>query len=433
MELQLPRGMRDFPPEEKILRDEVIATLKKIFELYGFNPLETPIVERWEILSAKYAGGTELLKETFKLKDQGGRELGLRYELTVSLARFIGLNPTIKRPFKRYQIGTVYRDGPIKKGRYREFYQCDVDTVGTSSMLADAECLNLTCDLFRLLGFDYEIQINNRKLLQDVLAQSEISIKTAGDVLTAIDKLAKIGPAEVRRELEEKGLSEESLSKLLTLLEVRGDNRQRLSQMEARLSKSEGLEELRQVFEYLDEPERVLFLPSLARGQAYYTGTIFEVYAKDSEITGSFAAGGRWDEMIGNFLETSERYPAVGISFGLEPIIEEMKARREKSTQSLPKTVTQVYVVPFKNLLVEGRRICQELRRAGIKTDMELSGRGISDGLKYANAYGIPFVVIVGPDEVAQGKVKLRDMRSGEEKLLTSEETVHQIAKRSSL
>ncbi len=422
MELQLPRGMRDFPPEEKILRDEVIALLKEIFETYGFSPLETPIVERWEILSAKYAGGTELLKETFKLTDQGGRALGLRYELTVSLARFIGMNPTIKRPFKRYQIGTIYRDGPIKKGRYREFYQCDVDTVGTSSMLADAECLNLAAEVFQKLGFDYEIRVNNRKLLQEILA--DIPSDLASNVLIALDKLDKVGPVEARREMTERGLSVEQASQILKLVQVDGDNQTRLAIMAECVPNSQGLKELREVFSLLDVPQRVVFLPSLARGQAYYTGTIFEVYVKDSEITGSFAAGGRWDEMIGQFLGTNERYPAVGISFGLEPIIEEIKTRQQQSEQSPRKTVTQVYLIPFKTVIAEGRKICQQLRQAGIKTDMDLAGRGISDNLKYANTYNIPFVVIVGPDELAQNRIKLRDMRSGAEELLSVAEAI---------
>jgi histidyl-tRNA synthetase len=413
MELQLPRGMRDFPPEEKILRDEVISVLKGIFELYGFSPLETPVVERWEVLSAKYSGGEEILKETFKLTDQGGRQLGLRYDLTVPLARFVGMNPTIKRPFKRYQIGTVYRDGPIKKGRTREFYQCDADIVGSSSPLADAECVQLALDVFEKLGIDVEVKINNRKVLYELAQAAEIPEELTEAAILSLDKLEKIGPDGVLREMIERGIARVSAERFLSGAQDR----------EA-LKKGEGYRELEPVLSALRDP-RVVWTPSLARGLSYYTGTIYEVYAKNSSVTGSLAAGGRYDNMIGQFLGGSEKIPAVGISFGLEPILEVLKEKH--SERIVRKTVTQVYVIPFKTLLAEGRAICQQLRRAGIKTDMDFSAKGISDGLKYANAYEIPFVVIVGPDEVAAGKVKLRDMRSGEEKLLTVDEVPHQI------
>jgi histidyl-tRNA synthetase len=405
--------MRDFPPEEKILRDEVISVLKGIFELYGFSPLETPVVERWEVLSAKYSGGEEILKETFKLTDQGGRQLGLRYDLTVPLARFVGMNPTIKRPFKRYQIGTVYRDGPIKKGRTREFYQCDADIVGSSSPLADAECVQLALDVFEKLGIDVEVKINNRKVLYELAQAAEIPEELTEAAILSLDKLEKIGPDGVLREMIERGIARTSAERFLSGAQDR----------EA-LKKGEGYRELEPVLSALQDP-RVVWTPSLARGLSYYTGTIYEVYAKNSSVTGSLAAGGRYDNMIGQFLGGSEKIPAVGISFGLEPILEVLKEKHPN--RIMRKTVTQVYVIPFKTLLAEGRAICQQLRRAGIKADMDFSAKGISDGLKYANAYEIPFVVIVGPDEVAAGKVKLRDMRSGEEKLLTVDEVPHQI------
>jgi len=414
--------MRDFAPEEKILRDEVISIIKGVFELYGFSPLETPVVERWEVLSAKYSGGEEILKETFRLTDQGGRELGLRYDLTVPLARFVGMNPTIKRPFKRYQIGTVYRDGPIKKGRTREFYQCDADIVGSNSPLADAECVQLALDVFERLGIDVQVKVNNRKVLYELAQSAGIPKELTEAAILSLDKLEKIGPDEVLNEMAERGISRSNAERFLAGAQDR-----------KALKNSEGYRELEPVLSALQDP-RVVWTPSLARGLSYYTGTIYEVYAKNSSVTGSLAAGGRYDNMIGQFLRAArggtmnspdEVWPAVGISFGLEPILEVLKEKHPERIAR--KTVTQVYVIPFKTLLAEGRAICQQLRRAGIKTDMDFSAKGISDGLKYANAYEIPFVVIVGPDEVAAGKVKLRDMRSGEEKLLTVDEVPQQI------
>ncbi len=413
MELQLPRGMRDFPPEEKILRDEVIALLKESFELYGFSPLETPVVERWEVLSAKYSGGEEILKETFKLKDQGDRDLGLRYDLTVPLARFVGMNPTIKRPFKRYQIGTVYRDGPIKKGRTREFYQCDVDIIGSRSPLADAECVQLALDVFERLSIDVVVKINNRKVLYEMARAAQVPPELTEAAILSVDKWEKIGTDEVIHEMVAKGIDEETAKRFLAF-----------ARDPEALKRGVGYPELEPVLQYLQDP-RVVWTPELARGLSYYTGTIYEVYAEKSLVTGSLAAGGRYDNMIGQFLGGSEQIPAVGISFGLEPILEVLREQRGETP--LRKTVTQVYVIPFKSVIAEGRAVCQQLRRAGVKTDMELAGRGITDGLRYANTYGTPFVVIVGPDEIAEGKVKLRDMRSGTEELLTVEEAVEKL------
>src|SRR3989338_1116796 len=169
MELQLPKGTRDFSPEEKILRDRVVNTLKEVFELYGYAPLETPVLERFDVLASKYAGGSEILKETFRLKDQGDRELGLRYDLTVPMCRYIAMNPTMKMPFKRYQIGEVFRDGPVASARYRQFTQCDVDVIGSSSMATDAEIVSLIFIAFSKLNLEVNVKINSRKLLNDIL------------------------------------------------------------------------------------------------------------------------------------------------------------------------------------------------------------------------------------------------------------------------
>jgi histidyl-tRNA synthetase len=418
VKLQLPRGMRDYPPEEKILREEVVSLLKGIFERYGFNPLETPVVERWEVLAAKYGGGEEILKETFRLRDQGGRELGLRYEMTTSLARFVGMNPTRKRPLKLYQIGPVFRDGPIKRGRLRQFWQCDVDTIGTKSLLADAELLNLTGDFFSELGLEVEIKLNNRKLLRDLIEPLVPSGLEPVSVILSLDKLEKVGAEGVAEELREKGLKEKEIGRLLELAAISGSNEERIAQLRE-MTKSEGLQEIEELFRYLDRPDQVLFTPSLARGLAYYTGTVFEVYLKSSELTSSLAAGGRYDDLIGRFVGTDEEIPAVGISFGLEPI---MEAKRESQVESR-KSKVEVFVIPI-GTVEESRRIAQRLRRAGIRTDMDLVGRGVSANLQYANAYDIPYVLLVGPDELAQDKVKLRDMESGKEELLTVEEVI---------
>jgi histidyl-tRNA synthetase len=423
MELQLPRGMRDFPPEEKILRDEVIALLKDVFERYGFSPLETPIVERWEILAAKYAGGEEILKEAFRLRDQGGRQLGLRYDHTVPLARFVGMNPTLKRPFKRYAIGQIYRDGPIKQGRTREFYQCDVDTVGVHSAVSDAEFILMALEVFDRLDFQIEVRVNHRQLLNDLAAEAGVPESVRDSAILTLDKVEKIGREAVRKELIQKRIPSECADRWLNLLSVSGSNDEVLQVIRSEIPSSRGLAELMELFECLPKREGIRFVPSLARGLSYYTGVLFEVKSLDPPLEGSVAGGGRWDDMIGDFWGSTEKYPAVGISFGLEPIFELYKTTRTTRR----KTVTEIYVIPI-GLKREGLEIAQKLRAAGLKVDLDLAGKGISDNLRYANAYGIPYALLVGQEELKQNKVKLRDMKSGEEELLTLEQAIAKLA-----
>src|SRR3989344_6303597 len=231
MDLQLPKGTRDFSPEEMILRNRIVGTLRKVFELYGYAPFETPVFEKFDVLSSKYAGGAEILKETFRFKDQGSRELGLRYDLTVPLSRFVGMNPNIKMPFKRYQIGEVFRDGPIGTARYRQFTQCDVDVVGSLSMATDAEIISLISAAFSRLGFNIIIKINNRKLLNDVLDYCGIEKAKQEAVILSIDKLEKLGAAVVRNELREQKTEEKKIDKKMDLINVKGRGDDKMSQL----------------------------------------------------------------------------------------------------------------------------------------------------------------------------------------------------------
>ena len=214
MAVDVVKGTRDFPPEVMIIRQRIADIVRKVFESYGFNPLETPTFEYYETLASKFAGGSDILKETYKFTDQGQRELALRYDLTVPFSRFIAMNPMLRLPFKRYQIGPVFRDGPIKSGRYREFTQMDVDVVGSSSMLSDAEIIQLTLDVFRKLKIDAIIKINNRKLLDEMMEYSGIPGEKRASVILSIDKLEKIGLEGVRKELE-KIISASSITKKL--------------------------------------------------------------------------------------------------------------------------------------------------------------------------------------------------------------------------
>lgn len=419
MELQLPKGTKDFAPEEKIARDKIVGTLKEVFELYGYSPMETPIIERFDVLSSKYAGGAEILKETFKFRDQGERELALRYDLTVPLARFAGMNPNLKMPFKRCQIGEVFRDGPVASARYRQFMQCDVDIIGCKEVIADAEIISLANACFKKLGLDGIIKVNNRRLLNEILKYCGINEEKSDAVILSLDKLEKFGADAVRNELNQKGIDERSIARLLDLVNVKGANEEKIRQLEIAVKKSDGLGELRQLLAYLDimgiEAE---FDVSLARGLSYYTGTVIEIVLAGSKVKSSVAGGGRYDRMISSFLGKGEM-PAVGISFGLDRIYDALAERKDFTA----KTASKVYVIPIQTL-GESLAIAKKLRDNGINTDIDLMGKGPSKNLSYANSLGIPYVIFIGGDEMKKNKVKLRDMRSGKEELLGVEEAI---------
>ncbi|MDO8556275.1 MAG: histidine--tRNA ligase [Nanoarchaeota archaeon] len=420
MELMRARGTRDFLPEQKLVRDWIMQVLKKNFERYGYRPLETPVLERFDVLASKYTGGAEILKETFSLKDQGDRDLALRYDLTVPMCRVIAMNPNLRLPFKRYQMDKVFRDGPVEKGRVREFYQCDVDIVGVSSMLADAEVLALSVDVMKDLGLNVVMKVNNRKVLDAVLDAAGV-VKDKSDVLLTIDKLYKIQRRGVEAELKEKGLSADAVAMILDCLTMRGANEEKIKQLRAVVKNQDGLDELEQLFAFAKNfGVKPFFDPSLARGLTYYTGTIFEIVLLDKDI-GSIGGGGRYDTMIGN-LVGSGSYPAMGISFGLDRIYDVLI----ESGRKFPLTPVEVFVIPIKTLDAS-LEIVKELRLSGVNVDMDMLGKAISKNLDYANKLQIPFVVIVGDDEVKQKKVKLKNMVSGEECLVTVADAVEKI------
>ncbi len=463
--IQTAKGVRDIPPAEKAMKNQIVGMLSEIFELYGFQPLETPVLERYETLSAKFAAGeaSDALKETFRLRDQGGRELGLRFDLTVPLARYVAMNPTLKMPFKRYEVGRVFRDGPLKLGRYREFWQCDADIVGSSSMLADAECLAVIDAAFRKLGFAFVIRLNSRKLINGVLEEAGIT-EMKEKAIIALDKLGKVGAEGVRKELLERGFPARQVSRALSLINEK-TTLAALSKVQNE-SARQGVAELGELLNYCRGLglRTVQFDASLARGLAYYTGTVFEAYLKKSQITSSLAAGGRWDGMIGKFMgagrgsrsnkgdksrsdngdksinasnnaiSASNAYngfkivPAVGFSFGLEPIMDALRLDIKRQTKPLAKFLTWTYVIPI-GIEKEALQVARQLRESGIRTSFALGKKGVSRNLEYANALSIPYVVIIGEDELKKNKVLLRDMNDGTEQLLSVKEVVLKLKK----
>lgn len=426
MDLALPKGMNDSLPEEQILYNRITRVLTAVFEIFGFEPLETPAIEMFEILASKYAGGEEILKEIYTFKDRGNRDLALRYDLTVPFARVYGMyKPPLA--FKRYQIGKVWRDGPTGLGRYREFIQCDVDVVGTGSMLADAEIVGIVAEVFRRLAIPVTIKVNSIKLLHGMVMQAGIPEEMTTSAILALDKMAKIGSEGVAAELEQKGISTAAAQALLQAADLQGENEQILATLAATVSNDsgqEGVRELRAVYEYATAMgvDALAIDPSLARGLAYYTGTIFETVARDSAITSSIAGGGRYDNMVGDFLQDGKPYPAVGISFGLSRIFDVLRER-----EAPQRSVVQVYVIPLKGQLTQALHLAAALRGAGISTDFEKSERSLKASMKYVNTRQIPYAVIIGADEAAAGVYRLRDMRSGDESLLTLEALIQQL------
>lgn len=416
------KGTSDFLPQEQCVRQGIIRKLTNVFEVYGYQPLETPTICYFDVLASKYAGGAEILKEVYKLSDQGERELALRYDLTVPLARVVGMNPDIRMPLKRYEIGKVYRDGPIKTGRKREFIQCDVDIVGAGSMMAEAELLSMTVEVFRLLGFDIYISYSNRKLLSGIIEAVGIREDLASSVILVIDKLEKKSEMEIQSELEQLGISSNEINSLFCLLKMPPDQLASTLIIQSQNSLAvQGFRELEKINEFCDSlciSDSMKFTPSLARGLEIYTGTVWEVFLKDGSITSSVAAGGRYDNIIGSFLDNGNDYPAVGMTFGLDVIYEALMLRDPIAV--IPPV--DLYVIPL-DTEIECMKIADRLRKQGIKVDVDMTGRRLRKSLDYANKQKIPYALIIGEDEVKEGKAKLKGMLDGSEREVKLDET----------
>ena len=415
MDLIRAKGTKELMPEEKIKIVRIMNLIKKTFEKYGFSPMDTPIIQRYDVLASKYAGGAEILKETFKLKDQGNRELALRYDLTVPMAIAIALNQNIKLPLKRYEIGRVYRDGPVEKARVREFYQCDADVIGSKSLVSDAELLKIYKEVFDELKIKVEIKVNSIKLLNEIIYYAGLSGKEEKAILI-IDKLEKFGAEQVKKELKEIA-NEEQIKRLLNVLEIKGSNTEKIEKIKNILGNTVGINEIEELERYCKSMKvNFVFDVSLARGLSYYTGPVFEVFTKGERA--SLGGGGRYDEMVGNLIGKGE-YPATGISFGLYRIMQLMK---DDGT----KTVTKVYIIHIKKL-EKSLTLTNYIRDSGINADIDTNERAISKNLDYASKLGIPYVIFVGENEIKAKKFKLRNMKTGKEEMLKKEDIIKKL------
>jgi histidyl-tRNA synthetase len=425
--MQNVKGTADFVGSTELERKQVREWLTELFRIYDFAPMETTMLNEVELLEAKYGGGEEILKEVYRLSDQGGRSLGLRYDLTLPFAKVLALDPSLPLPVKRYEIGKVFRDGPVKKGRLREFTQCDADIAGVAGPAAELELFGLARDVFSRVNLPVIIRWNNRRLLQELLGVLKVPPEIMPGVMLAMDKVQKIGVDGVRRELLQKGLEETAA---LRLLELADNTEWTPRQLAARfgLEASPGMEEASALLELLEDSGlngMCRFEPFLTRGLSFYTGTVFEVFDATGSYTSSLAAGGRYDAIAGKLAGDVERdCPAVGISFGLESMMAMLDG--ENAGLGLPAAI----VLPVGNdALSAAARAADMLRRNGICTRVDYSGRKLAKALSSIAKTGIRYVLLIGPEEIAAEQVRLKDLSDRSELSIPLDKAVYLIEK----
>jgi histidyl-tRNA synthetase len=447
MKPSIPKGTRDFSPVEMARRNYIFDTIRTVFRLYGYNPVETPAMENLSTLMGKY--GEEGDKLLFKILNSGEylknvdspeltdvnypkltskiSEKGLRYDLTVPFARYVVQHRNeLQMPFKRYQIQPVWRADRPQKGRYREFYQCDADVVGSDSLINEIELLQMVDEVFRRLNIRVILKLNNRKVLAGIAELIGHPDKII-DITTAIDKLDKIGLEKVNEELLERGLSQEAVDRLQPILAISGTLDQRLSQLETLLASSEtgslGVKELKTVINGVTALGLTAELDldvSLARGLNYYTGTIIEVKAADAQI-GSISGGGRYDNLTGVF--GMPGLSGVGVSFGADRIYDVLLTLDLFPAEAKATATTVLFANFGEAEAAMSLRLAKELRAAGVAAEVYPDSVKMKKQMGYADTSAIPFVAIIGESELAEGKVTLKNMSTGEQSSVNADAT----------
>jgi len=422
-------GFMELLPKDQILFNKIKDTIRKTYESFGFIPIDTPLIERSEILLAKGGGETE--KQIYRFT-KGDTDMALRFDLTVPLARYVAQHfPNLTFPYRRYHIGKVYRGEKSQRGRFREFYQCDVDIIGNGklSVVYDAEIPSIIYATFRNLGFeDFTVKINNRKVLNGFFAS--LNISSTADVLRSIEKLEKIGDSGVRAELKELGLPESTVDKILSFIKIQGSDEEKLEALKALDITNEifreGIEELETVIEYVKSfgvPEKNYMIDlTIARGLDYYTGTVYETFLDDYPEIGSVCSGGRYDNLAEFY--TIQKLPGVGISIGLTRLFYQLKEAGLLEGDA-PSTLTKVLVVPMDETCNEySIKVANILREEGIVSEVHFEEAKVGKKLNYANKLDIPYVILIGEDEIRRQMVSLKDMKTGDQELITIEEAI---------
>ena len=409
MKLMNVKGTYDYMPGDMKIRNNILDILRRNFEKYGYLPIETPTLNYYELLSYKYSDDAEILSEIYRLTDQGDRDLGLRYDLTVPFCKVVGLNKDLALPFRRYEIGKVFRNGPVKAGRTREFYQCDVDVVGIDNRYIEAEQILMAINTYKELGIDAIVKYNNRKLMSGLIQLAGISEEKTDSVIGIIDKLEKVSRKELNDMLLEININQDNIDKLFDLFEKDMNDYQELVNENELIN--EGVSELNEVNDYLTELgiiDSCKFTPTLARGLSIYTGIVFEFYDKLGRITSAIGGGGRYNKIITNFMDNGMEYPAIGLSFGLEPIFVILKQEMEKTR------LIDIYMVPL-DTNTEVLKLATKFREDGFRVLIEMNKKKIGKCFEYAEKNNIKYVMIVGEIEVNTGIYKIKDMDKKEE------------------
>ena len=403
------KGTRDSVPKEQIKINKVLDIIRKNYESFGFRPFDTPIIEYLKTLTLKYDNDAEIVQEIFKLSDRGNRELGLRYDLTTPLSRFIASQKQLKKPFRRYQIGKVFRDGPLKKGRYREFIQCDGDVIGIKGVEIEAELLQLFFQTYKDLKINAIIELNNNKILRGALLQQDFKEKDLSSIILSIDKLKKIKEEGVLKEIKEKGFDTTKTKKAIEILNSK--TFEKIEKLATNPLLKEGIKELKKLTNLIERNVEYRINFSLSRGLYIYTGNIWESYDKDENISSSLGAGGRFDKVIGEYSSSDEEIPATGISFGLVPILACLK-NKEKNKEGL----SDILIIPLEQELVKDAfKIAQNLRKTKNKNVEIFYEYKLKKAFKYVTYLDIEQIVVIGKKDIKNKEFILKNLKTKEE------------------
>ncbi len=416
------KGTEDFFGKEQIIRNYIIDTLKNIFNNYGYLPLDTSILNNYDLLAYKYNDGAEILKEIYKLTDQGNRELALRYDLTIPFCKFIANQKELRLPLRRYEIGKVFRNGPVKLGRCREFYQCDCDIVGIDGTDIEVEQMIMVIDAFRRLGIDIIVKWNNRKLMTSLIKYAGINIDT-DMVIGVIDKKEKMSLDNLYKEFKSIGISNDMASKLMHLFSMDISEYNNLDYDDELFR--EALIEINDVNNkiiLLGLTDNIVFTPTLARGLSIYTGIVFEFYDKLERLTCSLGGGGRYNKIITDFINDGNEYPAIGLSFGLEPIYTILKSNLEENS------LYDVYIIPMEEDY-KVLELATILRNNNISTIVEYSKRKLKKCFEFADKNNIKYVIVLGSRELETGVYTIKDMEMQEQYEFNLEELLEYLKK----
>lgn len=420
-------GFMELTPADQILFNKMMDTIRKNYEKFGFLPIDTPVIEKSEVLLAKGGGETE--KQVYRIESKS-TDMSMRFDLTVPLARYVSqYYSKLEFPFRRYQIGKVYRGERNQKGRFREFYQCDIDIIGNGSLsiINDAEIPSLIYSTFKELGFDaFTIKINNRKMLKGFF--ESLNIEDSAEVLRVIDKLDKIGLEAVEKELVDLGLADDVIGSINRLVGIGGTNSQIIQSLkELNIDNelfNEGLEELSTVVKYIqlfEVPEENFKIAlSIVRGLDYYTGTVYETFLDDYPSLGAICSGGRYEDLAAYY--TKQKLPGVGMSIGLTRLFYQL--REANIISATDSSLTKALIIPMNEYVEQSVEVANVLRKEEIHTQVYLESGKMGKKFNYADKLNIPYVIVVGEEEVKTGLYSFRDMKTGEQKSISIEDII---------